>query len=182
MWIPSKATDPASWFLALLHLTKNSSHKTKKQQDPFSAHLWFGSTKRKKKRKKILFYKSQLKSQVFRFLLTPLNAVWRGSVGLGLGSSPTVPAPGKLIPLHVCIHPYPNPNPAPDPELIQWSGSKDRETVSPFSNPNLWIPAKSKRGRQQVRITAKSKHFCVHLSMLLRNNHRSGIVCFLLKS
>lgn len=25
--------------------------------------------------------------------------------------------PGKLILLHVCIHPYPNPN--PDPELIQ---------------------------------------------------------------
>lgn len=42
-----------------------------------------------------------------------------GDAGLGLGSSPMVPVPGKLIPLHVCIHPYPNPNPAPDPELIQ---------------------------------------------------------------
>lgn len=49
----------------------------------------------------------------------PLIVVWWGDAGLGMGSSPMVPVPGKLIPLHVCIHPYPNPNPAPDPELIQ---------------------------------------------------------------
>lgn len=29
MWIPSKATDPSSWFLALLHLTENPFHNTK---------------------------------------------------------------------------------------------------------------------------------------------------------
>lgn len=147
--------------------TKNSSHKRKTIAGSLQcAPLWSGSAKTKKKKK---FFNLVLEKPIERFsaffvLLSPLSAV----LVRGLGSSPTVPAPGKLILLHVCIHPYPNPNPdpAPDPELIQWSGSKDRETVCPSSNPNLWIPAKSKRG---IKLESQ---LC---QKLLRDYHRSGV-------
>lgn len=123
---------------ASFYTKKQISQKQKRHLDPFCAHQW-GSTEKEKMN--LVLEKPITTSSIL--------TLWfgGGDAGLGLGSSPMVPVPGKLIPLHVCIHPYPNPNPAPDPELIQWSGSKDRDTVSPSSNPNLWIPAKSKRGR-----------------------------------
>lgn len=143
--------------------TKNSSHKRKTTAGSLQcAPLWSGSEKTKRKKGNLI-----LEKPIERFSAFLVISVKCGLVR-GLGSSPTVPAPGKLILLHVCIHPYPNPNPAPDPELIQWSGSKDRETVCPSSNPNLWIPAKSKRG---IKLESQ---LC---QMLLRDYHRSG-VCF----
>lgn len=113
--------------------TKNSSHKRKTTAGSLQcAPLWSGSAKTKKMKKwNLILEKANWK--VFCFFVISVKC----GLVRGLGSSPTVPAPGNLILLHVCIHPYPNPKPAPDPELIQWSGSKDRETVCPSSNPNL---------------------------------------------
>lgn len=146
--------------------TKNSSHKRKTtagslQRAPL---VWLRKNKNKKKGGGNKFGSRKANWKGFLLFIISIKC----GLVRGLGSSPTVPAPGKLILLHVCIHPYPNPNPAPDPELIQWSGSKDRETVCPSSNPNLWIPAKSKRG-----IKLESQLY----QKLLRDYYRSGVLC-----
>lgn len=112
MRIPSKATDPAFWFLALLLFYNRKTHLTKTKEAPGS--LLPTSWELHGKRKKFFKFGSREANYDVRY---PLNVVWWGDAGLGLGSSPMVPVPGKLIPLHVCIHPYPNAN--PDPELIQ---------------------------------------------------------------
>lgn len=85
--------------------------------------VWLRKNKKKGGEKKIKNKKINLvlekPIEMFSFFCFVLFISVKCGLVRGLGSSPTVPAPGKLILLHVCIHPYPNPNPAPDPELIQ---------------------------------------------------------------